>query len=243
MADEIRDGSIVRLKSGGAWFEDLRPFLNDDYYPFTPGTQRLNDAVIYVKDGQITHSGFIIQLSGNTIVKIRSKWGALGVIEHSPGTVPADYGNIVYYLRKRGTLLATSDADNKIQSLLDEFLGDENQMRLLLASTVDVATSIVRTFPQFVELQLYGDTAASELAQRILSANETQLLPLLVLSRSLHTPAVIQAIAQRLASLPETDQSAERALLADAFDSISAKYDVRRPQESTLKAKALLGKK
>jgi hypothetical protein len=59
-----------------AWFDLIEQFLKDDYYPFTPGTLRINDAVVYVKDGYVTHSGFIIQLSGNTISRIRSN-GAL----------------------------------------------------------------------------------------------------------------------------------------------------------------------
>src|SRR5262249_12490922 len=87
--------------SAHAWFNDISPFLRDDYYQFTPGTLQLNDAVVYVKNGLITHSGFIIQLSGNSVSRIRSKWGAYPVVEHPPASVPDIYGSITYYLRKR----------------------------------------------------------------------------------------------------------------------------------------------
>lgn len=147
--------------SSHAWFNDIGPFLRDDYYPFTPGTLRLNDAVVYVKDGQITHSGFIIGLSGNTVTRVRSKWGAWPLVEHPPGSVPQIYGSIVYYLRKRDAV-AVDDLGGEAETPLDasELIGrmlePERLKELWLASTPPVAESIVKSWPEFSALQLIG---------------------------------------------------------------------------------------
>jgi hypothetical protein len=170
-----------------AWFEDLSPFFRDDYERFTPGTLQLNDAVVYVKNGSITHSGFIIQLSGNTIIKIRSKWGAAALVEHPPGSAPAEYGSIVYYLRKRSpapmVTAAVPHEAPEITSLLDAMLNSERQKHLWLASTVQVGEEIVKSWPEFSALQLHGAGAADAIRQRLATATGDALFTLLVLAK------------------------------------------------------------
>lgn len=174
--------------SAHAWFEDLGPFLRDDYYQFTPGTLQLNDAIVYVKNGSITHSGFIIQLSGNSIVRVRSKWGATAVVEHPPGSVPADYGSIVYYLRKRSSAPMAAatmlqDYSAEISSLIDAMLDGERQKHLWLASTAQVGEDIVKSWPEFSALQLHGAGAADAIRQRLATSTGDALFTLLVLAK------------------------------------------------------------
>lgn len=148
--------------SSHAWFNDIGPFLRDDYYQFTPGTLQINDAVVYVKDGQITHSGFIVQLAGNSIIKVRSKWGAYPLVEHPPTSVPNIYGSIVYYLRRRSSaIMGASDMGVEAPAiethdLIAAMIGNERLKDLWLASTPDVAEMIVRGWPEFLALQIRG---------------------------------------------------------------------------------------
>ncbi|MET4220218.1 hypothetical protein ABIB00_005446 [Bradyrhizobium sp. LB14.3] len=170
--------------SAHAWFNDIGPFLRDDYYLFTPGTLQLNDAVVYVKNGQITHSGFIIQLSGNSVARVRSKWGAYPVVEHPPNSVPDIYGSIVYYLRKRPEhAMAMTGEAPEISKLIDNVLNENRLRDLWLASTPQVAEEIVKGWPEFSALQLNGAAAADLIRDRLKEASGDKLFVLLVLAK------------------------------------------------------------
>lgn len=158
-----------------AWFDEITKFLEDDYYPFTPGTLLVNDICVYVKSGQITHSAKIVQLNGNQIVNLRSKWGAWPEVIHAPNNVPNVYGSIVYYLRKRSRLVEdnpdffTSDAMENIYDLIEELQSEEARMSLQLASTSNVAIAIAREQPALVGLLLHGDDAVAPLSEYLAS--------------------------------------------------------------------------
>ena len=175
--------------SSHAWFNDINPFLRDDYYQFTPGTLQLNDAVVYAKDGQITHSGFIIQLAGNSILKVRSKWGAFPVVEHPPSSVPAIYGGIVYYLRKKPpSALSVAEMSNdsaraEISNLLENMISKDRLKDLWLASTPEVAEMIVKNWPEFTLLQLRGDAAVDQIRQKLGETEGDALLALTILAK------------------------------------------------------------
>jgi len=172
-----------------AWFNDISPFLKDDYYQFTPGQLQINDAVVYVKDGQITHSGFITQLAGNSILKIRSKWGAWPLVEHPPSSVPAIYGSILYYLRRRpaaGPVVGDMKqdlSDQSVSSLFANMLDVERLKELWLASTPEVAELIVKSWPEFSMLQLNAQEASSQIQHRLVDADGEVLFVLSVLAK------------------------------------------------------------
>lgn len=127
-----------------AWFNDITAFMRDDYEQFTPGNLKVGDVVVYVKDGERTHSGVITRLNGNSPAEIRSKWGAWSEVLHPPEKVPVEYGSILYYLRKRTPKIAAMD--NTSRDVLAGVLanGDEAD-RLDLASTPEVFTRIARS--------------------------------------------------------------------------------------------------
>ncbi|WP_137106049.1 DUF7689 domain-containing protein [Azospirillum argentinense] len=189
--------------SSHAWFNDIGPFLRDDYFPFTPGTLRTNDAVVYVKDGQITHSGFITQLSGNTILRVRSKWGAYPLVEHPPTSVPAIYGNITYYLRRRQSLttseaqMSEHDENGVVSKLLSSMLDSERLKDLWLASTPDVAEMIVKNWPEFSEIQLYGGHALGFIKNEIERSEGDKFLVLSIIAHHLNDPELSETVRSR----------------------------------------------
>lgn len=176
--------------SSHAWFNDIGPFLRDDYYQFTPGTLQLNDAVVYVKDGQITHSGFIVQLAANNILKIRSKWGAYPLVEHPPTSVPSIYGSIVYYLRRRSAaILGDSEvvdgaAEVDIGNLISAMLGPERVKDLWLASTPQLAEKIVLGWPEFIALQVRGGLSMHIFIEELKEISEDGRFVLSVLAKN-----------------------------------------------------------
>jgi hypothetical protein len=52
------------------------------------------DRVAYYKDGELTHSGTVMAVSGGNITLVRSKWGSLGLYDHPPTCVPSTYGSM-----------------------------------------------------------------------------------------------------------------------------------------------------
>lgn len=212
---------------GHAWFDDIRPFLEDDYYPFTPGTLRIDDIVVYVKDNQITHSGFIKVLNGNTIVEIRSKWGQAPVMVHAPNNVPSIYGPIVYYLRRRGTLLmdATEPTDNDLREKVDDLLyaitRSDRLAKLAFANTFQVAESILSSFPELTELALFSNIASEQIIKRLGDASDDELPPLLVAARNLAITDALPLVALRVAALDEDESiSMNEYFLLSTFESL-----------------------
>lgn len=212
-----------------AWFNDITRFIEDDYYPFTPGTLRVNDVVVYVKDNSITHSGFIKQLNGNTIVDIRSKWGAWPEIVHAPTTVPDVYGSIVYYLRKRGTrfmdILEPTDEElqDKVEDLMFALTSAGHLNEIELASTPSVARQIVAGFPEIPELMLYGSLAGKALVDRFMNADDDELPPLAYAIQSLGYADALPAVANKIAALADDDTiSTTEHFLFSAFEALQA---------------------
>lgn len=212
---------------GHAWFNDIRPFLQDDYYPFTPGTLRVDDIVVYVKDDQITHSGVIKTLNGNTIVEVRSKWGQAPEMVHAPNNVPSVYGPIVYYLRRRGTLLMDTHEpteDNlrdKVDDLLYAATRSDRLAELVFANTFLVAEKILSGLPELTELALYGNIASEQVVKRLSDATDDELLPLLVAVRNLFITDALPIIANRVAGLNDDDSvSMNEYFLLSTFEAL-----------------------
>ncbi len=178
-----------------AWFNEIKRFIEDDYYPFTPGRLQVGDIVVYVKDNAITHSAKIISLSGNSISKLRSKWGAWPEVEHGETNVPSIYGSIVYYLRKRQNLLEENpqfieeEGMERISDLIESLITEDREFELMLANTPEMAISIVKSFPEVTELVLYGDDTidliSKAIAEQELSVDKS--LPLLIVLADIAT--------------------------------------------------------
>lgn len=156
-----------------AWFNDIKRFIEDDYFPYTPGTLQVDDIVIYVKNNQITHSAKISSLNGNRIKKLRSKWGAWPEVEHGKSNVPDIYGSIVYYLRKRNSLLEEIpdyieyEGQERIDDLVESLLDEEIRFKVMQASTPEVALRVIRELPEVTELSLYGDYATDRIVKAL----------------------------------------------------------------------------
>lgn len=211
-----------------AWFDDITKFIEDDYYPFTPGTLRINDAVVYVKDNQITHSGYIIGLNNNQITKVRSKWGAYPEVEHPPGSVPSIYGSIVYYLRRRGTRLMDSNEpddtqlSDKVDDLIYQITSSERIRQLWLASTPSIAEKIALGFPEVTELSLYGKLGKSALTRAIAELDDDRAIPVLVALKTMRVQECLPVLAEKVAKLQDgATFSPTDYILLSTFDSIA----------------------
>lgn len=215
---------------GHAWFNDITRFIEDDYYPFTPGTLRVDDIVVYVKNNSITHSGVIKQLSGNTIIEIRSKWGPAPQVVHGPTNVPADYGSIVYYLRRRGTLLvdtvepSAEDLRSKVEDLIYSLTRSERLSLLEFASTPDMVRTIIAQIPEISELSLYGSIAGEAIVGLLANAESEELAILSYAVERLGYTEALSILANRVAELSDDGTvSFLEDMALSAFESLSLK--------------------
>lgn len=75
---------------------------DDDYSILEDGeTPQIGDIVIYVKDGAITHSGFVHDVGSGVVTKIQSKWGMTADWVHHPSDVPQNYGEWIVYRKRK----------------------------------------------------------------------------------------------------------------------------------------------
>lgn len=225
--------------SAHAWFNDISTFLQDDYYPFTPGTLQINDAVVYVKDGQITHSGFIIQLSGNTILRVRSKWGAYPRVEHPPTSVPSIYGSITYYLRRRSALMETESESPVHQDsrtaevLLTKLLDSERLKDLWLASTPEVAQMIISQWPEFTESVMHASAVGPLVADKLKKYESAELPILLALAKRIQSRDVFRTLAEQTATYAERDVTEDEQMVLDTFKALAEQAMDHRARQAS----------
>ena len=211
-----------------AWFNQIDQFLKDDYYLYTPGQLKIADVCVYVKDGQLTHSGVITSLIGNTIIELRSKWGAWPEVLHGPANVPAIYGNISYYLRKRDTKFTEMKEptieyfDSRIDDLISILLSIERKNQILLASTPDITKLILKSFTEFTELQFYKTSAGDRIFKQLSNIQDlNQFLILSYAMQELQFKEALSTIAKKII----TESSAysfdfRLMLLIEIFDNL-----------------------
>ncbi|MCS6595297.1 DUF7689 domain-containing protein [Bacillus cereus] len=211
-----------------AWFNEIKQFLEDDYEPFTPGRLRIGDIVVYVKDNAVTHSAVIHELNNNVIVKLKSKWGAWSEVMHGKNNVPAVYGDIVYYLRKRGTFLDMEakeikiEKHKKIEKLIYSLTSKEKINELLLANTYETAENIISKSSQITELKLYGDIAGEILTEHLRKSDYEASILLTVALKYLDYKKALPVISQKLLELNnESNYTINEYLLLKSFDSLS----------------------
>lgn len=233
-----------------AWFNEITQFLRDDYSQFTPGTLRVGDVVVYVKNGELTHSGVITQLNNNRPTEIRSKWGAWPEVVHPPERVPVDYGSITYYLRRRDSMVASDpeilsiNPSEKVDDLIYSLLSDEHKAILLLASTNKVANLIIAGFPEVTELQLYSDMAGPALEKLIDEADVDSLAILAVTLHKIGYANALPKLAARVSSLSKGSAfELSELVVCEAFDALLRESSSDQAQfrlDCILKAQALI---
>jgi hypothetical protein len=218
-----------------AWFNYIDKFLKDDYYPYSPGYApsdglKNGDVCIYVKDNQITHSAFITNTNGTQIFSLRSKWGALPLVDHAPQSVPNEYGSIYAYLRKKGVLQLHEEKAieetniKKIQFHIEAMTKEERIQKLLLASNVESLDILIRNeFKEIPELYLHGKNSEKFLIDAIDRANvDEKIIPLLAAAKQISTPALLSSLARKVSIMPRGDYSLADQYLLSAFAHINA---------------------
>jgi hypothetical protein len=84
------------------WFEHVGLFIHDDFLEVPIANPRRGDVLVYEDENQeIVHSGFVQEVTGSQIKKVRSKWGGAAVVIHDPLDVDESYGAPVRLLRRR----------------------------------------------------------------------------------------------------------------------------------------------
>lgn len=86
------------------WYNFPDFFLSDDYIGVAMNSPQLGDVLIYGRNGAISHSAVVIEVSGSTIVRLQSKWGRVNEVKHPVCHVPAIYGEPIVLLRLRSFL-------------------------------------------------------------------------------------------------------------------------------------------
>lgn len=251
-----------------AWFHEITQFLrDDDYIPVTPDLVRVGDVVVYAKNGELTHSGVITQLSNGRPTEVKSKWGAWPEVTHPPERVPGIYGSIVYYLKRRDPdamealslfppelrYLVTGSPEilyfnpsEKVDGLIYSLLSDDHKAELLLASTNRVAELIITNFPEIAQLQFYAEVAGSALEAKIDAADIDALAIISVALRKIGYAKALPKLAARVSSLSNDPHfGLSELVLCGAFDALlresSSDYTQFR-LESIAKAQALIAK-
>ncbi|WP_026713523.1 CHAP domain-containing protein [Flavobacterium daejeonense] len=149
------------------WFNDPQPFIGDDYIQATMAQPRVNDAIVYVKNGLHTHSAIVTQVNGTTITQCRSKWGGMHEVLHGLREVPSDYGDPIYCIRRRASVLQTLNSDEMkkedIKKMFDEIKNPDNYIRVILASSPEVARAIIQDLYGVEEISNLGEAMKKEL--------------------------------------------------------------------------------
>ena len=161
------------------WFNDPRPFMEDDYIQATMAHPQPGDAVVYVKDGNHTHSAIVLLVSGNQITQMRSKWGQFPELLHQLRQVPGDYGEPVYLIRRRVMLQQSpleSPSKMRIESIelaLTALKGSDSYFRVMLASNPGTARQIISGLPGISEIIATG-AGAGPLVLRFFESESVQ---------------------------------------------------------------------
>lgn len=235
-----------------AWFNDPVPFMEDDYLQSTPAHLQVGDAVVYMTGGVHTHSGVITQVTaGGQAQQVRSKWGKWPEVLHAPTNVPADYGSIVYYLRRKSLKAMPEDealalemkAVEQIDDLIFMVTGEGRLQSLDLASSHAAAERAVTGFPEVSLLAQYGRAAAQRILERLESFTPRQRIPLIfVLARLRHQEALPVVVALVARIDPDAFSPVEDGLLVSAFYALQTPPLLERIKEAVTAAKRLTGK-
>jgi hypothetical protein len=146
------------------WFDDPVPFITDDYVQATMAHPRVGDIVVYMKDGDHTHSAVVFLTAGNQITALRSKWGAWGLYAHQLSEVPDGYGEPMYLLRRPQRERGEPMSD-RVEIAVATLGERKTYLKVALASTPSVARRIIQELPDVRDVVALGDAAAAKVLE------------------------------------------------------------------------------
>jgi hypothetical protein len=159
------------LANRHGWFDDPTRFLEDDFEKIAMNEARVGDLLIYKKGDRIAHSASVTKVFEGRILKVRSKWGAQSEVIHHPDDVDDDFGCPNSLYRKRSDAeppdfkdddldFTDAEAVNIFIRNAFERLSEPNvYLKLMIASTPEVARSIIADLPGVSELIRIGPMA------------------------------------------------------------------------------------
>jgi hypothetical protein len=81
------------------WYDFADLFISDDYAGTPMDSPEPGDILIYGLEGVLAHSAVVIEVSGDKIVRVQSKWGGVAEVKHPTDHVPDVYGKPLVLLR------------------------------------------------------------------------------------------------------------------------------------------------
>ena len=206
------------------WFNSPVPFIEDDYLQMTIANPKPGDVVVYVKNGQHTHSAIVKLVSGSEIT-LDSKWGQWPRVLHKIREVPAEYGDPIYMLRRRNGGMMTMAQQQKgvsgkeaLQLAISRLKEPSVYAPVFLASTPEVARNIVREMKEVQTILEFGAAAGPEVASLFREASkENEIVAMIALFILAQVPdkSITTEIADFL-KRPDTSEMA-RVVGLDAF--------------------------
>ena len=87
------------------WFNQAKPFIDDDVTQVPFADARRGDIVSYRKNGRLKHSGVVEHVTNGVITKVMSKWGALATVIHDLEDVHPAFGKPEIIRRPNGEII------------------------------------------------------------------------------------------------------------------------------------------
>lgn len=174
------------LAGAHGWYNFPQPFLEDDFFSVPFSSPLVGDVVVYFRDdiSTPTHTAVVISVIDNRIMRVRSKWGGWGVLEHGLMDVRPSFGK-ARELKRRNSGLAPFAAltdelamtEKSTQVIIDRaiksFSDPSVYLEVLLASTPELAEKIIEEIPGVQEILDIGQEATPAVVD-FLKSEETQ---------------------------------------------------------------------
>jgi hypothetical protein len=227
--------------SSHGFFYDPTLFLHDDHDKVPFDQPQIDDVVAYHHGALVAHTAKVIAVSGSQITRVRSKWGKMGLVEHDLRDVRSEFGAPDELYRRKPGLgpqhflkveLAMGDAseDDKqavIEAAVANLSDPNEQYKVMLASSPEVAKLIIEGLPGVQELLALGPEAAGRVALDLLNRQENEALSgiaLYILQRASHeetAPELASAIRENKFSGINLHLAADALLSAAKFESLT----------------------
>ena len=246
------------LARSHGWFNFPGVILADDFISVSFSSPREGDVVKYVKDGKLAHVAIVTDVSNGKIIRVSSKWGDWSELSHRLNDVHENFGSPVEELVRprpgvvpfaavtderetwetrtyRGLEVKSKMPDHKSRpELIDRsvalFLNPEVYLLVGLASTPEVARSIIETLPGVQELIKQGPEAVPAILDVLKLAqqgNNQHLLGIaLYLLQRIPTEAAVETLARGI-----SDGDFNGINLHLAADALIASADIQNVNE------------
>lgn len=215
------------------WVDHPSLFIVDDYFEVAFNQAQEQDVVCYTDGKLLTHTARVTRVEQGHITRVQSKWGAGAEISHALHDVPQEYyGKPDKLLRLRPHFIPFADSTDGVamtdtetarataRAALTRMLDPDVYLLVGLASTPEVARSILSKLPGMQELLALGPEAgqaASDLLQRGAEAqldDRIESIALYLLQRA-PTPEAARPLAQGINARRFTGYNSQ--LAAEAF--------------------------